>query len=241
MPALPWGLSAFLTLALALVQPVFANGSLFQRDDTARVALITLPAQDAPKPRGGGSLYATHDTGFFAPRAPRISPVPQVGSSAQVARLRQLIESAESRRDGYDAVQHGAKIKPAKPPTQMTLGEIYDWIAATPRQPHAIGRYQFIPKTLRRLARELKLPRDIRFSPDVQDRLADILLREAGLPAMKQGDLPRHAFMKNLAKIWAGFPTSTGRSYYHGFAGNKASMSWAAFDREMKQIFPGPA
>jgi hypothetical protein len=44
--------------------------------------------------------------------------------------------------------------------------------------------------------------------------------------------------MLNLARIWAGLPTSSGRSFYDGYAGNKATMSWAAFDTAMAEIFP---
>jgi hypothetical protein len=40
-----------------------------------------------------------------------------------------------------------------------------------------------------------------------------------------------------LAKIWAGFPTSTGRSFYHGYAGNYATISWNEFDHHMASIF----
>jgi hypothetical protein len=138
---------------------------------------------------------------------------------------------------GYNAVQHGAKKRPAKRPTEMTLGEIYDWIDATPGQPHAIGRYQFIPKTLRRLTRKLGLQRHHLFSPQIQDELSDVLLAEAGLHDFNAGSLTRHGFMYNLAKIWAGLPTSNGQSYYHGFAGNKASITWTHFDAEMARIF----
>jgi hypothetical protein len=45
--------------------------------------------------------------------------------------------------------------------------------------------------------------------------------------------------MNNLAKIWAGLPNSTGKSHYHGYAGNQATMTWARFDAEMAMIFPG--
>jgi muramidase (phage lysozyme) len=156
----------------------------------------------------------------------------------QMQQLRALIRHAESRRDGYDAVQFGARIKPALPPTRMTLGQIYQWIDDTPRQPHAIGKYQFIPKTLRRLVKAQGLPLNTRFTPAVQDQLADQLLTEAGLRRFLRGDLSRHGFMNNLAKIWAGLPNSSGRSHYHGYAGNKASLSWTVFDAQMKTIFP---
>lgn len=230
-------------LVLTGVGPVAANGSLFASHGSTVTPLISSGTQpDARVARA--SLFHETDDGLLAPpraRATRPSlpyaaPAPY---ASPVEQLRQLIQIAESRRDGYDAVQHGAKIKPTKPPTRMSIGEIYRWIEATPRQPHAIGRYQFIPKTLKRLVRQLGLKASTRFSPLVQDQLADILLAEAGLIKLKAGHITRRAFMRNLAKIWAGFPLPNGQSYYQGYAGNKASMSWAAFDLEMARIFPG--
>lgn len=152
--------------------------------------------------------------------------------------VRDLIQEAESRTDGYDAVQHGARIKPKKKPTQMSLAEILEWIDATPGQPHAIGRYQFIPETLRRVMAKAGISATQRFSPLVQDKLANILLVEAGFHQFQAGVLDRHSFMNNLAKIWAGLPNSTGKSHYDGYAGNKASVSWARFDDVMGRISP---
>jgi muramidase (phage lysozyme) len=120
----------------------------------------------------------------------------------------------------------------------MTLGEIYDWIAATPGQPHAIGRYQFIPATLRRVAERRGYGPGARFSPEVQDSLALVLLEEAGLTAFRGGALDRRAFMGRLARIWAGLPLPNGRSYYEGHAGNRATMSWDAFEDGMARIWP---
>ena len=77
------------------------------------------------------------------------------------------------------------------------------------------------------------------FTQAVQDALADVLLKEAGIKRFTAGALPRHAFMNNLAKIWAGLPNDTGKSHYHGYAGNKATMTWASFDAQMARIFPG--
>ncbi len=158
------------------------------------------------------------------------------GSDVQV--IRALIQEAESRRDGYDAVQHGARVKPGKRPTQMTLAEIFAWIDATPGQPHAIGRYQFIPATLRRVAEKAGVQAGQRFSPAVQDQLADVLLAEAGFNRFRSGALGRTAFMNNLAKIWAGLPNSTGKSHYDGYAGNKAAVTWDRFDAVMRQVAP---
>lgn len=159
------------------------------------------------------------------------------GKSAPATNLKHLIGWAEAGRNGYDAVQHGARIGPNKRPTQMTIGQIKQWIRATPGQPHAIGRYQFIPATLDTLVREIGFSANTVFTADVQDRLADLLLADAGYSQFVGGKVSRHQFMDNLAKIWAGFPTSTGRSFYHGYAGNYATISWNEFDHHMASIF----
>ncbi len=191
------------------------------------------PSNDAPVTPGNGSLFIGQNRlGFFAPlagRRPALVPF-RSGKESHVVRIRQLIARAEAGSKDYDAVQYGAKVRPAKVPTAMTIAEIYDWIDATPGQPHAIGRYQFIPKTLRALVKRLDIDPKTQFSPATQDLLADSLLADAGLDAAQKGDIGRHKFMKNLAKIWAGLPTSTGLSYYHGHAGNKATMTWADFE-----------
>ncbi|MEP2716022.1 hypothetical protein [Pseudophaeobacter sp.] len=164
--------------------------------------------------------------------------LPRGVAKGAVAKLLQLIASAEAGSAQYDAVQYAATVKPRKKPTDMTLGEIYDWIARTPGQQHAIGRYQFIPATLKRLARHVGADRGDVFSPGLQDRLARQLLDEAGLGAVLARKMERRDFMHNLAKIWAGLPVASGKSYYHGLAGNRAVLSWARFEAEMARIFP---
>jgi hypothetical protein len=67
--------------------------------------------------------------------------------------------------------------------------------------------------------------------------LADLLLGDAGLHRAQTGKISNEAFMLNLAKIWAGLPTSSGRSYYEGFAGNKAVISYADYARQVRRIF----
>lgn len=221
-------------------------GSLFAGSamGLARGGLVAL-REPVPRPEvnSASSLFVGRAaTGLFADRPahePEYEDAPlAVLRGTDVERIRALISAAESRRDGYDAVQHGARIGTPKRPTQMTLAEIYQWIDDTPGQPHAIGRYQFIPATLRRVVARTDVSLNARFTPAVQDRLADVLLAEAGLHRFRGGKLGRVAFMNNLAKIWAGLPNSTGKSHYHGYAGNKASMTWARFDAEMPRIDP---
>ncbi len=193
--------------------------------------------------QGGASLFIGRDgTSFFRPYPVRVAPETGrvylgVGEDA-AARLRNLIATAEAGAAGYDAVQYGARVKPPRRPTQMTIAQIYHWIDATPGQPHAIGRYQFIPATLRRLVVKVGVSPNAVFDAEVQNKLADALLVEAGLNVMQAGEISRHKFMGNLAKIWAGLPTPSGKSHYEGYAGNKATITWARFDAAMAQIFP---
>ena len=216
--------------------PMISRGSLLTQARPL-VAITPTPARASP------SLFlGTEGKSLLSPPPPRLSAAPAVLTGPQrgpLADLRSLIAKAEAGAKGYDAVQYGATIKPGAPPTTMTVQEIYDWIDDTPGQPHAIGRYQFIPPTLRRLVKRLGVDPKVRFTPRLQDQLADVLLAAAGLHDFLAGDMPRHSFMNNLAKIWAGLPNDTGKSHYHGYAGNKATMTWVYFDTQMARIFPG--
>lgn len=199
-------------------------------------------ATSAPEIATRASLFASDpQIGFFAPLPePSVEAAPLVGTGSDpVDHLLSLIARAEAGSAGYDAVQHGARVKPARRPTDMTLGEIYQWIADTPGQPHAIGRYQFIPSTLRRVADVRGFGPETPFTAGVQDALALVLLEDAGLSRFQAGELGRRRFMHNLAQIWAGLPLPNGRSYYEGHAGNSATMTWAAFDGGMARIWGG--
>ncbi|WP_113911854.1 hypothetical protein [Roseovarius dicentrarchi] len=220
MPVLIYILAVFLLATAAQAEAI--RGSLFTATPVETRATLA------------GLFIGRAEGGLFADRPahrPAFDDASATGlRGSDVQRIRALIQQAESPRDGYDAVQHGARIKPAKRPTDMTLAEVFAWIDGTPGQPHAIGRYQFIPQTLRRLVAKTGADLSQRFSPAMQDRLGDVLLVEAGLNRFRAGALDRTAFMNNLAKIWAGLPNSTGVSHYDGYAGNKAVISWAQFE-----------
>jgi muramidase (phage lysozyme) len=214
-----------------------ANRGTFLMDRAPMFVVATHAGRLSP------SLFAGKTgNSLFAPPPVPVRTVPGdvfFGDHGPIRQLRSLIARAEAGSKGYDAVQYGAHILPDRAPTTLTLQQIFDWIDDTPGQPHAIGRYQFIPPTLRRLVAQLDLSHEKRFTPFVQDQLADILLQEAGLARFMSRELGRQAFMNNLAKIWAGLPNDSGESHYHGYAGNKAAMTWGAFDAQMALIFPG--
>jgi hypothetical protein len=229
-------LALVILFALGLPSAAFAN--------FLQASLFAEPGAEGARDPSAGSLFSGRAEGSLFEKVEREGLKDggakrfQFSGRPGVAGLRDLIGKAEAGRANYDAVQHGARIKPPKPPTAMTIGEIYRWIEQTPGQPHAIGRYQFIPPTLRRVVAEVGLSEATRFTPQVQDRLADVLLADAGIKAFLGGEMTRTRFMNNLAKIWAGFPTSSGRSHYHGYAGNYATMTWAQFRSAMDRIFP---
>lgn len=212
------------------------TGAFAEREPLVRDAgrpLVTLEA--GARPAGRASLFAGRAEGGLLSAPP--ARARDTGSVR--ARLRDLIASAEAGRAGYDAVQSGAHRPPPRRPTAMTLREIFAWIEATPGQHHAIGRYQIIPATLRRLVARAGLAPDTRYSEGVQDRLADMLMEDAGLGAMQRGEISRAAFQLNLAKVWAGLPTPSGRSYYHGVAGNRAVLSYDSYARAVHDILGG--
>lgn len=225
--------TAFCLIAATLSSAASANE--LARFDSRKIAVTGL--NFALSPSASESRIHLNRSMIATPSKPSARRLTIPTSGGPSAAVRHVIATAEAGGKGYDAVQHGARVKPPKRPTGMTIGEIYRWIAATPGQPHAIGRYQFIPNTLKTLVAEAGLNRNDVFTPQVQDLLADFLLEDAGFTPFMQGKISRHRFMENLARIWAGLPTSTGRSYYHGHAGNRAVITWNEFDSHMKSIF----
>lgn len=180
-------------------------------------------------------------------QAPKVSKVAAVTStsvkrptsdfSISTYKLLDFISGAESGVQGYNAVQLRARILPPKPPTHMTLAEIRQWIEATPGQQHAIGRYQIIPSTLEYLIHALDLRADMIFDQRLQDKLAMRLLEDAGLNQFRNGLIDADSFMDEVAFVWAGLPLKSGFSAYHGFNGNRATVSRAEYEARFKEIF----
>lgn len=150
--------------------------------------------------------------------------------------LRDLIAEVEAGAAGYDAVVLSATVKPPKRPTQMTVREIFAWIDTTPGQNHAIGRYQFIPTTLEYLISRTKTPVSAQFTPALQDRLANILLHQAGAGEVSTGRISDALFLDQLAQVWAAFPMRDGRSAYAGIGRNKALMTRRTYEMRVAEI-----
>lgn len=106
--------------------------------------------------------------------------------------------------------------------TSMTLDEVDKLQGQMLRHPNnswnssAVGRYQIVRTTLRSLKKQLGLSGKEKFTPELQDRLAEQLLKNRGYDDWKSGRISDTRFINNLAKEWASLPTATGRGAYAG-------------------------
>lgn len=80
----------------------------------------------------------------------------------------------------------------------------------------ALGRYQIVRTTLRKIKSTLKLSNDAKFDKDMQDRMACYLLGVRGIDKYLTGRLSEDTMIDNLAKEWASFPTTKDKGYYGG-------------------------
>lgn len=120
--------------------------------------------------------------------------------------------------------------------TSYTVGEVLQmqrgWL-------YAVGRYQFIPSTLRDAVAWAGVDYSDKFSEEVQDRLAIALLKDKR-PAVWEylttgyGDL--RLAMDELAREWASLEYRYGRGYYDRVGGNRAHVSRAELSAVLQNI-----
>lgn len=242
-PKLLAALCGTLMAPTALLADGWKNLGTFDGNDTEPVT-ERVTRTSTPQPGGWVSFGVSEDwkaldkfeRGTPGKRPPNLAAF-RLPKGTRVDQLYALIEFAESPQAGYNAIHGSATRLTRKRPTQMTLGEIKSWIKATPGQHHAIGRFQIIPSTLANLQRRLGLADTVVFSQGTQDRMAAVLLADAGYHDFVSQEITVGKFMDNLAYIWAGFPLATGKSAYHGYAGNKATITRPFFGKQMAAIF----
>jgi muramidase (phage lysozyme) len=98
---------------------------------------------------------------------------------------------------------------PPKPLSQMTVGEVKAYQRQLLNDPRnhknssAVGRYQIVGKTLRGLQRNMGISDNEIFSPQLQDRLAQEILRENGLGKYQSGKMSATELQERIARQWA--------------------------------------
>lgn len=127
--------------------------------------------------------------------------------------------------------------------TDMTIQEVLLWQEAYVRQgaaSSAVGKYQFMPGTLRGLIAEQGISEQVRFDETLQDRLAIALLERRGSIEFVSKKMPKEQFAANLAKEWAALPRILGpnpeQSYYAGDGLNKVQVSIADVYRALEPL-----
>lgn len=130
--------------------------------------------------------------------------------------------------------------------TDKSLGEV-EQIQRGMRGSSAIGRYQFMRNTLfgsrgrPGLVDELGIDRDAKFTPELQDRLANALIERRYQNAKRLqerhgGDFMAH-FRTELAREWASFPGDYGQNGINGgmYRGQRASVGRDALTRQAQR------
>lgn len=144
-------------------------------------------------------------------------------------RLAHLIGMKEARNN-YNAVYGNANSK--RDLSAFSIDGILSRQVAARRKgvkSTAIGKYQFIYKTLRGLKQELGLKGNEPFTPELQDRMFMKLLERRGYQQFKAGKLSKRQFALRLSQEWASLPNpNTGRSFYAGDGLNRAGTNTKA-------------
>ena len=113
--------------------------------------------------------------------------------------------------------------------TSMTVGNILDMqknMISRGHESTAIGRYQYIRKTLANTAAQMGMDvNSTKFDEKTQDALAIQTLRTIGLEDWLSGKLDDGTFLNKVARIWAGIPKTSGGSAHAGVGSNKAGVN----------------
>lgn len=97
----------------------------------------------------------------------------------------------------------------------------------------AVGRYQIVRTTLRKIRKQLGLPGTAPFNTEMQDRMACYLLGGRGIDRFIKGQMTADAMINALAKEWASLPTTADRGHY---GGQHARVDSATVRKVLQQV-----
>lgn len=112
--------------------------------------------------------------------------------------------------DGYDDLTGFTNRRPVKPVSQMTINEVLSFqrmLRQNGTKSSAMGRYQFVYKTLEYLTRIHDIDRNLLFNKDMQDHLTRIEMRRCGF---YDPEISIRKLGNCLARVWAALPLLSG-------------------------------
>ena len=155
-------------------------------------------------------------------------------TSGKVGKVLDLIASKESA--GYYDMMFGGRRYPEI--INMTLQELQAFATAHGKRTgsSASGRYQIMGRNIAPYAQRAGLNfKTDKFSPENQDKMGIVFLRECGLESWLAGKLSNEGFLDKIAGVWMAFANSKGISPHAGDGLNKEGIrpQWtlAALDR----------
>lgn len=189
---------------------------------------------------GGFGAFSQGINAAVAASMPQITAaattaVAEAAVGAQNAGLDSLfdyISRYESSGGGYNQLSSFTRVQPGRDLTSMSVNDVLAWQQSNIRAgaaSTAAGRFQIINPTLRSLVEEMGLTGIETFNEDLQNEMAEVLMRRRGLDAWRSGGLSDTDFANNLAREWAGLPVvsgpNRGRSHYSGDGLNGTSAN----------------
>lgn len=88
----------------------------------------------------------------------------------------------------------------------------------------AAGKYQIQRSTLSYLKKQMGLDGTEFMTPELQDRMANVLLERRGIKDFAMGKKTKEQMANDLSKEWASLPSMSGQSYYEGDGVNHARV-----------------
>lgn len=143
--------------------------------------------------------------------------------------------------DGYDDIVLDAPLQPPRPITQMTINEVLEYQRALQLEgshSSAVGRYQFIRKTLAYMVDKYEIDGDQLFGKVMQDSLARRMMVKCDF---YEADASESRVGNCLARAWASLPMMSGekagQSYYGEVGTNKAHATRSEVLVALRQRF----
>ena len=189
-------------------------------------------------------LWGAGDFSSAAPTSAseRVCPNPEYVSLTE--RVKPLLDLIAKGEGNYNAINRGRAgdtpggIQRLKGHTfeNFTVGQV---IKMQRWELYAVGRYQFVPSTLRWAVKHSSVDELDMFTPEVQDKLALalILYKRPAVGAYLRGDHDLIGWaMNEMAKEWASIEYRYGRGYYDHVGGNRAHITRTELSTVLQEV-----